>query len=77
MHTEPSRDQIIDTVSKFLDAQSERKQICPKCGSNIACIEGQLYIYGIEKMWTVSLPCCLVCNPELLAHVSQQPYLTA
>ena len=43
---------------------------CKRCGSPMTPVEVQLWLYGTEQAWKVSVPFCLTCDPPQVCHVA-------
>ena len=57
---------IVETLKKFLDAQSiapRVKQYCCKCGSLLGYLQTQFWLLGGEQDWNIRLPYCPHCQP--------------
>lgn len=61
-----------DSLRRFLNLQSKTQtgtQLCGYCGSVCTDLPTNVWIEGDEEAFTIWLPFCPDCNPELFARI--------
>ena len=59
------------SLKRFLDRQSKmerRTEYCTRCGSVCMYLPTQIWLDGDEDTFSLGLPFCPHCNPELIAR---------
>lgn len=62
---------LSDSLKQFLDIQSkaQRRTIyCAGCGSVCMHLSAEFWLDGDEETFSIGLPFCPHCNPELLTR---------
>ena len=63
---------LIDSLKQFLSVQSKAQpslQYCGSCGSVCMHLPTNFWLEGDEQPFTIWLPFCPDCNPELFARM--------
>ncbi len=66
--SELNKTEVIESITKFLDTHSlhpEKDLQCPKCGSSLDWIKGRFWLAHTDLEWTIPMPYCRACEPEL------------
>jgi hypothetical protein len=76
MHLLPdtkSNEQMVDSLKELFEAlntAAHKQQHCLDCGSLLAYMHSYFWLVEDDHVWSVLVPCCRHCHPELTARTT-------